>query len=810
MTSSVTTGTDTSDINHLKQGIYAHGPFERRAFLPIIGPEVDGFFLSQSVFGQSKTFSDSTVFTDLERFDPVDYINSSGSRLYPDNEKNVDLRTPNQSDGIFEPFTIRKNIAHTTVGTFLAEHNIKGHVQEGNEDVNGRTDAINQFYEPGLITQYETRDSIDTAYRNLVRSDGAIYYWPLDDASTTAVANVGSVSLAGGPLHEPTTEVAGLTGKAFSFDGTAAYISSTGNIVLTSYSRVVFEALIYVQARDGNARTCWEFATAPSMFASSGSLRFDLDGFNALKPEAALVSGNLGENTGYGSGITENYWTHVAVVYDFGQAADETEIYHDGVLQSRTAWATNNNTGLFGSHPLTLGSRTTPGQYAKFKMQHLAIYGGSGFTATKILQHSNLAHTMLPPRKIKSFNPYDDGGTYIITTIGYDPRTVVSSATSSATYTSTTASYVVPDNIGHLDFYVWGAGGGTGRWTSYWGGGAGGFVSGTITNLTAGQVLNLIVGGSGSSVSGAADATGALGGYGGGGFGTRGDSSGGGGGGYSGIFLGNILQANALVIAGGGGGGTGWAAGGGGGGSTGGDGFSSGESGAGGLGGTQVAGGADSSGVGGVCAGSALLGGHPNGTTDVSSFEDGGGAGGGYFGGGGGGADAKGGGGGSDYVNTTYVTTYSMYQGQHGTASNYAYPSGSALITYFSLTGSTGLGAKWDGTDPEGFGGNGAIVLVASILSPLTPILNYSGSFRYKDTISNEVNKMIPFSDVSDDSFDMLDVTLTGEDIKGALRAMSPDTDNFIPQNNKSSGAGFTYDNNPIGTDSIAYGGLKK
>lgn len=412
MASSVTSGTDTSDINHLKQGIYAHGPFERRSFLPIIGPEVDGFFLSQSVFGQSKTYSESTVFADLEAFNPVTYINSSGSRLYPDSEKNVDLRTPNQSDGIFEPFTIRKNIARTSVDTFLAEHSVKGNVQDGNENVNGKTDAINQFYESGRITEYETRTPIDTTYRALVKSDTPIYYWPLDDLLSTAVADVGTVNLA--PVSEifaPTPQSSGLTGKSFSFNGTLAYLTSNANINLTSYTRAVIEALIYVQAHDGSERTCWEFANAPDMFASSGTFRFDLDGYPtpATPNEAALVSGSVGTTAGYNNRIAASSWVHVAVVYDLSlPGVDETQVYHDGILQTRTVSSTSENSGLLGSYPLTLGSKVAHTENANFKMQHLAIYGGSSFTATKILQHSNAAHAILPPRKIKSFNPYDD------------------------------------------------------------------------------------------------------------------------------------------------------------------------------------------------------------------------------------------------------------------------------------------------------------------------------------------------------------------------------------------------------------------
>jgi hypothetical protein len=816
MSTSVTTGTDTSDINHLKQGIYAHGPFERRAFLPIIGPEVDGFFLSQSVFGQSKTFSDDTKFVDLEDFNPVTYINSSGSNLYPSIIKNVDIRTPAQSDGTIEALTIRKSIARTSQSTFLTEHSVKGHVQEGNEDVNGRTDAITQFYAPVRAVEYFDRTSLDEAYRAIIISDSPKYYWPMDEfATTTASPLVGAVSLVGGPLHEPDIAQIGLIGNAFSFNGTSAYVSTSGVLTLAGYTRVIVEALVCIPSYDASARTLFELDPG---IGTAGTFRFDVDGFDGDLLVGALVYGNVGNNQGASAQFAVNTWFHLAVDFNFAAAGtSETAIYYNGAEQARIVYAADNNITTFADGILKVGANIALTAYANIKMQHLAVYASSGspeLTAARILAHANAANATLEALRVKSESksPFNDTTTYWTSIIGYETRTVASTEIATASYTGTTASYTVPDNTGYLNFYVWGAGGGTGRWTSFWGGGAGGFVSGTIVNIEPGQVLNLIVGGSGSSVTGTASDLGGLGGFGGGGYGTRGDASGGGGGGYSGIFLGSVLQSNAIVIAGGGAGGTGYAAGGGGGGSTGGDGFVTGEGGSGGLGGSQVAGGADANAYSGEYAGSALLGGHPNGSIDISTSEDGGGGGGGYFGGGGGGGDAKAGGGGSDYVNTTYVTTYSMFQGQHGTASNYAYPSGTALISYYSLTGSTGLGAKFDGVDPDGFGGNGAIVIVASILTPLIPIYDYSNALRLdiETTTKANVHSVSPFNDTSDDSFDMLDVTLTGEEIKDALREMNPDTDNFIPQDNRSSGAGFTYDNNPIGTDSIAYGGLKR
>jgi hypothetical protein len=47
-------------------------------------------------------------------------------------------------------------------------------------------------------------------------------------------------------------------------------------------------------------------------------------------------------------------------------------------------------------------------------------------------------------------------------------------------------------------------------------------------------------------------------------------------------------------------------------------------------------------------------------------------------------------------------------------------------------------------------------------------------------------------------------------DLISAVITMAGDSDNYIPAGYIASSAGFTYDNTPLGTDSIAFGGLKR
>jgi hypothetical protein len=201
------------------------------------------------------------------------------------------------------------------------------------------------------------------------------------------------------------------------------------------------------------------------------------------------------------------------------------------------------------------------------------------------------------------------------------------------------ATYQPEEGCTYLRMTAWGAGGGHGL--NNLRAAAGGYA--LIERVVTGQEsFAVIVGAPGASAPGSG---GGLGGIPGGGNGGGSNSEGGGGGGgFSGVFLGTIDVANAVVMAGGGGGsggGNGNVAntpGGAGGGLAGQDGPVVG------TGGTQLAGFAPLQGGAGATPGGG---------------DGGGGGGGGFFGGVGGGAansDAPGGAGGSGYVGSAVVS----------------------------------------------------------------------------------------------------------------------------------------------------------
>jgi uncharacterized protein YjdB len=208
-------------------------------------------------------------------------------------------------------------------------------------------------------------------------------------------------------------------------------------------------------------------------------------------------------------------------------------------------------------------------------------------------------------------------------------------------YTGSVQTYTVPAGATSISIDMQGAIGGTG-YSAISRGGYGGRTQCTLA-VTTGQVLNVYIGGTGSSGGGGA------GGYNGG---AAGVTYGAGGGGATDIRVGGTALSNRVVVAGGGGGGaynygtTNYDRGGAGGGLTGEAGYSGNVNtpGLGGYGGTQLAGG-----LGGNYPGYTV--GFTGGVgVGGAGFNTGAGGGGGYYGGGGG--DWTGGGGGSNYTGT--------------------------------------------------------------------------------------------------------------------------------------------------------------
>jgi hypothetical protein len=321
---------------------------------------------------------------------------------------------------------------------------------------------------------------------------------------------------------------------------------------------------------------------------------------------------------------------------------------------------------------------------------------------------------------------------------------------------------------------AWGAGGGGGASGSYSlgaAGGGGGFSQATLS-VTAGETLNIYVGGAGGAGLNATGST----------------TSGGAGGGSGRSEVERASNSETLIVAGGGGGGGGGdnssgassgGAGGAGGGTTGGygqdfgsaTGGAGGSQSAGGLGGTgysdgdsgtMTSGGAGADGYSATTGGSGNAGsnGGAAGGSGVSGYAGGGGGGGGYYGGGGGGssvggnAGGGGGGGGSCYVTGTDTTTT---QATGSSAANTGDPD------YAGSAGEGGAGGPttYDNGSP---GNDGRLVILYTPLPPVDLGDHSSGqtSDRFNETVS-VTDVLFRFRLTGNDStqVDTLDVNYT-------------------------------------------------
>jgi len=138
---------DTAAIDHLRQGVYAHGKFDRRGVLPALGPEITGSVMIQTTFGQPKSFSDNTPFNDLSMFDAVTFLNDvDGTMVFPQILGNVNIPDPSQMDGVLEPLVIRGKASLTTIEHPGVAHDIKGCLCGGNEDSFRKTDRISGIF----------------------------------------------------------------------------------------------------------------------------------------------------------------------------------------------------------------------------------------------------------------------------------------------------------------------------------------------------------------------------------------------------------------------------------------------------------------------------------------------------------------------------------------------------------------------------------------------------------------------------------------------------------------------------------------
>jgi len=173
-------GSNTSDIDHLRQGIeIINNNFRFIGVQPKISSNSEDNFIEIDTFGIAKDFDDETVFQDIPKLDPKTYLqDADGSAQYPAILQNVSLREPNQMDGVLEPLTIRSKVAMTSIDFPFEAHDIKATLMDGNTDAFGRTDVIEQFIEkknPRISDPYlDSINSFGLTARGSVLLEGVV------------------------------------------------------------------------------------------------------------------------------------------------------------------------------------------------------------------------------------------------------------------------------------------------------------------------------------------------------------------------------------------------------------------------------------------------------------------------------------------------------------------------------------------------------------------------------------------------------------------------------------------------------------
>lgn len=135
-------GSDTSMIDHLRQGVEISNPAHRHiGVLPKLGTGDDQQQLDVVVFGQSSEFTIDSKFEDMTVFDPVVYVQNSQSFGYPVILGNPSFEDPEQMGGYIQPLSVGARDSVVSAADF-EPHDIMGQIQDGNEDSFKKTSKI--------------------------------------------------------------------------------------------------------------------------------------------------------------------------------------------------------------------------------------------------------------------------------------------------------------------------------------------------------------------------------------------------------------------------------------------------------------------------------------------------------------------------------------------------------------------------------------------------------------------------------------------------------------------------------------------
>jgi hypothetical protein len=111
--------------------------------------EYPKFETEQRSFGVPRDFTSDSAYEDMQRFDPVVFIEDNGSTLiYPQVLLNTTANNVDSYDGAIEPLTIRARASRNSIDWPYESHDVRGALSNAAEDVRRRSNRIVDFVFP--------------------------------------------------------------------------------------------------------------------------------------------------------------------------------------------------------------------------------------------------------------------------------------------------------------------------------------------------------------------------------------------------------------------------------------------------------------------------------------------------------------------------------------------------------------------------------------------------------------------------------------------------------------------------------------
>lgn len=185
-----TSSIDTTITDYYRQGVeltqqkhFDKGTFKIHAGEP-------GHKMKRNHFGMTNSFNTVPQFTERDYFNPENYLRSTRTNspvlsnviTFPMIANSDTSIEGYMFDGVIEPLNIRMNVSNLSTAVSLRDHEIKGHVIDGNTDSYGRTDKIVSVYirnltqQPGFVDRHADAETFlldPTTYdRNILSNVG--------------------------------------------------------------------------------------------------------------------------------------------------------------------------------------------------------------------------------------------------------------------------------------------------------------------------------------------------------------------------------------------------------------------------------------------------------------------------------------------------------------------------------------------------------------------------------------------------------------------------------------------------------------